>query len=383
MRDLLFNQRKLLLISREKGEKELRARSLLKMREELARRYERELKGADNWLKLCIRVTEKKSRLTKRVKADAHFIDVDSINGHWQRLQTEHLQKALLEIYFKSILESTISRAESIATERRLLYVQENLTRNKLAITRRIELMRSLQSEIRRDNFLRMKRSALNERLFPRTRKNLLQNVFGGWVRFFLWNRGHREAFELKYEVLKTRMEVDRRYRSGSSVEIADVKPPNPTFMQQHRSRPVQCVNCGVHYIEAQNTSLSCRFHAGEFNFRCPASCENPGKSKFCIIHKIRRWTCCDATVESVQGCCQRYHVPLQVDPTYSKILEGIREGKSATLMNLNAKYESMTREQDWVKVNNVAKKKHFETIAEGLVKDRETASRYATIKFE
>ena len=382
MRDLQFNQRKILLIAREKGEKELRARSLLKKRQELARRYERELKEADDWLKLCIRVTERKSRITKRVTADAHFIDVDSINGHWQRLQTEHLQKALLDIYFKSILESTISRAESIATERRLLCVQENLTQNKLAISRRIELMRGLASEIRRDNFMRMKRSALNERFFPRARKNLLQNVFGGWVRFFLWNRGHREAFELKFEVLKTRMEVDRRYRSSSPVGTADV-PLDHTIMQNHRERPVQCVHCGAHYIEAQNTSMSCRFHAGEFSFRCPVSCENPGKSKFCIIHKIRRWTCCDATVESVQGCCQRHHVPKEVDPTYSKILESIREGKSQTLAHLNVKYDSLTKEQDWVKVSDVTKKKHFEAIAEGLVKDRETANRYSTIKFE
>ena len=356
---------------------------MLKKRQELARRYERELKEADDWLKLCIRVTEKKSRLTKRVTADAHYIDVDSINGHWQRLQTEHLQKALLEIYFKSILESTISRAESIATERRLLYVQENLTRSKLAISRRIELMRSLQNEIRRDNLLRMKRSALNERFFPRTRKNLLQNVFGGWVRFFLWNRGHREAFELKYEVLKARMEVDRRYRSVNQTDIVDVKPPNPTLMQQHRERPVECVYCGVHYIESQNTSLSCRFHAGEFHFRCPASCEDPGRTKLCIVHKIRRWTCCDATAESIQGCCQRYHVPKEVDQVYNKILHSIREGKLETLASLNAKHEALTKEQDWVKVNDITKKKHFEAIAEGLVKDRETASRYSSIKFD
>ena len=383
MHDLRHNQRKLLLICRDKGEKELRARSLLGKRQELARRYEKEFKDADDWLKLCTRVTEKKFRLKKKVTTDAHFIDIDSINGHWQRLQTVQLQKALLEIYFKRIIESIISRAESIASERRLLNIQENLTRNKLAVSKRIQLMRGLQNEIKRDNLLRMKRSALNKILFPRTRANLLQNVFGGWVRFFLWNRGHREAFELKYEVLKTRMEVDRKYRSSNVVEPITSTSQDPTLMQHHRERPVQCRNCKMHYIESQNTSLSCRYHIGEFKFCCPANCEDPGKSRHCIVHKIRRWSCCDSTNESVEGCCQKYHIADEIDPIYSKLLRSIREKNAGVLESLNAKYEEITREQNWVKLNDVQKKKHFDVIAEGLAKDRDTVARFSSIKFD
>jgi hypothetical protein len=129
-----------------------------------------------------------------------------------------------------------------------------------------------------------------------------LQERFGGWVRFFLWNRGHKEAFELKYELIKRQLDLDRQFKeqlktknqraaskSDSNANANDKRKHFQTMMQKHRERTIQCKNCSQLFIESQNTSIACAFHSKTFTLACPKSCPNPGLTQLCSAHRMRR----------------------------------------------------------------------------------------------
>ena len=340
---------------------------------------------------LCIKNVEHKQKALTRIALDTQFIDIGSINQFWQRLETEELRKTLHSLYFTRIIDALIVNAESIALERRVFALQEELSVNKLAIMNRARLMRELSTNIRREDLLRMKRSALNKIYFPHSRRKLLEQIFCSWVRFFQWNRGHREAFEVKYEVIRNRMEIDRQYRQATDAKTNDKRKdvmgiPLPkesqkrtdtmTIMQQHHERPVQCRNCFVFYLEAQNISTACRYHKDEFIFSCPKSCEHQGASKLCIIHKMKRWACCDAIDANTVGCCLKYHVPVAEDAFYNSILEGIRTKNLHTLVDLTKKSDQLV-EAGWMEKHDKMKRRQLNAIERGLEEDRRLLDRF------
>ena len=100
--------------------------------------------------------------------------------------------------------------------------------------------------------------------------------------------RGHREAFAMKYELIKRQMDIDRKYKGQLKSSLPAPIPPtsspsfSPSFsssfsspmpgkslggygftaMQRHRERTVQCRVCSALYLETQNNSFSCRTHS-------------------------------------------------------------------------------------------------------------------------
>jgi hypothetical protein len=130
---------------------------------------------------------------------------------------------------------------------------------------------------------------------------------FGGWIRYFLWNRGHTEAFQLKYEVIKRQMDIDRQFKE--QLKSSKQKRPetnlkekignhvkgfshSQTIMQKHSERPVECANCSKFYLESQNTSIICEYHPKPFILSCPKTCSNPGLTALCAAHRMRRCFC-------------------------------------------------------------------------------------------
>jgi len=119
---------------------------------------------------------------------------------------------------------------------------------------------------------------------------------FSGWIRYFLWNRGHKEAFELKYELIKRQLDLDRQFKEqlkSSQTPAANNEKNKPkkiqTLMQRHRERSVQCKNCMKLYIESQNTSIICEYHPKSYTLACPKTCPNPGLTALCSAHRMRR----------------------------------------------------------------------------------------------
>jgi len=104
-------------------------------------------------------------------------IPSESVNGFYQRFATQLLRERLYLTYFRQIVESMVTRAEIIATERKIMKLQEELTINKVKLIDRIQAKQYLLNDIRRDEFLRMRRSLLNQKFFPRNRRAVVSSI--------------------------------------------------------------------------------------------------------------------------------------------------------------------------------------------------------------
>ena len=228
---------------------------------------------------------------------------------------------------------SIINRAETVATERRIMALQNHLSSNKALLMNRMSAMKKQWQELMRSDMMRLRRSELNKKFFPRHRKEVLMAKFGSWVRFFYWNRGHREAFEMKYEIIKRQLDIDRQFKAqlhGDKSSAEEEKKKNDralqSLMAKYKDRCVQCKSCLLFYVESNNNSISCTYHRGQFTVACPSTCKNPGLTAQCAAHRLRRWTCCDNTHRDVAGCGKKYHQPPDSDPIYDQVMEAIRE---------------------------------------------------------
>jgi deoxyribodipyrimidine photolyase-like uncharacterized protein len=78
--------------------------------------------------------------------------------------------------YFRQIVDAMVTRVEIIASERRLMKVQEELTINQIKILDRERAKQFLLNDIRREEFMRMRRSFLNEKFFPKNRRAVVRS---------------------------------------------------------------------------------------------------------------------------------------------------------------------------------------------------------------
>lgn len=387
--ELRDNIRKIAIFCREKGEEELRARSDHKQKEILAKKRDLEVQDASDWLALCERRAKHRDKLKRRVTSDCKWVDTFAITGFHQRFRTELLRERLYWVYFSQIVFSIVNRAETIATERMLFGIQEKLSISKSALDDRIDNMKKLWRSMQRGELLRMRRSTLNETIFKKARQETLHNSFSSWVRFYYWNRGHREAFSMKYEVIRRRMQLDRQFKGQmTGLPAAPNKAGKDprlgfglTTIQKHKERVVQCKKCTLFYVEAQNTAISCEYHAGKYAMDCPRSCPNPGLTKQCQNHRKRRWTCCDSTKQQIPGCSRMYHVPVDTDPTYDKIMNKLNDRDKDFLDWIAGKTTEMAG-SNWPREAYETNRGQINEIEEELERGKETAERYAQLKF-
>jgi hypothetical protein len=383
------NVRKLVTFCQQKGEEELKLLTVIKEKEIIARKRDQELSEASQWLEICQHRAKIRGKLKRRIESDCLWVDTDCVLGFLQRFRTERLRQRLYWIFFREVIASVICRAEIIATERKLLHSQEGLSANSHELVIKMRSMKSLWREYQREELMRTKRSALNKKFFRRLRRSTLAEAFGGWVRFHWWNRGHREAFQMKYEVLKRKLDLDRQFKQQLQTETERKKKKQEeeaehgtaTAIQRHRDRAVECKLCHSFYLESQNTSLSCLYHFGSFSIACPKSCTNPGLSPVCIAHRKRRWTCCDTGDPNAIGCGRKYHVPVASDPVYDAVMEKIVARDEAMLEDLNGKLAVAT-EEGWVQRARELKRGQVAKIEKEIGTARATAERFHTLKF-
>jgi hypothetical protein len=394
--DVKDNITRVLVYCREKGEEELKSRTELRQREQLARQRDQELAEADAWLQLCMRRARNRDKLKRRVFNDCKWVDTESINGFHQRFATELLRERLYLTYFRQIVDSIVNRSEIIATERKLLGLQESLSINKAHLVTKKKAMKGLLGDIRRDEYLRMRRSVLNEKMFGASRRACLQQRFGGWVRYYLWCRGNKDAYKLQYEIIKRQLDIDRQFKeqlrtkaeqdkhaAELAANIGKPKRDQPirTHMQKHRERTVQCRKCLRFYLESQNQSTVCQYHPKQYIMECPSTCPAPGLTVVCAAHRKMRWTCCDATKHDAGGCARRYHFPPESDPVYDKIMAKVNERDQEFLDALDAQVEE-ARKHDWPAKKHMAKRNMVFQIEDTIGKDRAAAERYKDLKF-
>lgn len=386
------NVRKLTTFCQQKGEQELKLITIIKEKEIIARKRDYELEEALKWLEICEHRSKIRSKLKRRIESDCLWVDTDCVLGFLQRFRTERLRKRLYWIFFRDVVYSIICRAEIIATERKLLLAQEGLSQNRELLLIKTNLMKNLWREYQREELMRTKRSALNKKFFPRMRKTTLFDSFTSWVRFYWWNRGHREAFEMKYEILKHKLDIERKYKKQLQTESEKIEQEKiekeekksediVTAIQKHRDRAVECKFCHLFYLESQNTSISCYYHFGTFSIACPKSCTNPGLSPVCIAHRKRRWTCCDSGDHNAIGCARKYHVPVDSDPIYDDVMNLIIQRDIGIVNELNEKLQKAD-DEEWIKKARDLKRGQVASIEKEIHIARSTAERFHNLKF-
>ena len=157
----------------------------------------------------------------------------------------------------------------------------------------------------------------------------------------------------MKYEILKRKIDIERQFKEQLALPTAEKNRTNSKSeftlaFDAHNQRSVQCKLCLNFYLESQNHSISCEYHSDVFGLFCPRSCPSPGLSAMCSAHRIRRWKCCDSTKADAIGCCRRYHVPVDSDPVYEKILEKVSKREIANANQVDELLQ-VSRRANWV----------------------------------
>lgn len=394
--DLRDNIKKIIVYCREKGEEELNKKSVLRKKETLASKRTKELEEAQAWYDLCERRAKTREKLKRKVTEDCKYVDTTAVCGFHQRFRTELLRQRLYYEYFHKIIHGIVNRAETIATERLMMGIQEKLSQNRDAIIFRTRGMKMLWREYQRDEHMRMRRSLLNTKFFPKNRIEILKDKFSGWVRYFYWNRGHREAFEMKYEVIRNQMLIDRQYKeqlikekpeqvASSSVSTTLKEAQDRelvTTLTGHKGRPVQCQMCLQFYFEASNTSVACIFHPFQFVTGCPSTCPNPGLTPLCIAHRTRRWKCCESTNPAMMGCSRRFHVQTGADPVYDKIMEKVNVRDRDALENIEKNYDKAVK-ANWPAKLQEKKREIINKLEDVVQAQKDTVARHKDIKWQ
>ena len=224
--------------------------------------------------------------------------------------------------------------------------------------------------------------------------------MYEGWVRFWLWHKGHKQAFELKYKMIKQELDLRRLYpetrddlerRENVTSKYGGDKLPvvRKTILQTHKMKSIECRYCQEFYLESQNHDSACAYHPGEYRVSCPKSCPGAADSKMvttkCMSHRFKRWTCCDVREEGSfgrNGCRFRFHMPPSGgDKDYRETVRVIEEKDGVILSELDENLDKV-RSQNHVLEAFKIKSDQLKEIHDGLIEERKVVEKYAKLKF-
>ena len=374
------NLRKVTLYCQRKGQEEMRAKAKARRRRGSCEERLRLQREAVDWLKTCVEQMERCSKMKLRVDRDTRYMDTKAIAGVYQRWETDRLHAALHHLYFRTLAHIICNRSELVATERRLMRVQEVLLLNANETVSKTESLGSLWRRHARKQLMSLRRSALGKRIFRKWQRRIIEQVFAGWCNFFQWHLGQKSAFELQHALNLNGKKIADLTPAATDHAVARLErqPRDRTLHEKFTERPVSCRHCGVRYAETGNHSDACRYHPGTFHLSCPRWC--PGLSTKCMAHRCKRWSCCDNRTEGAlgsNGCCTRFHVPVDVDPTF----EATVKKQDAEFYQKNSVLDEQLekiKEADWVLTASKVKKDQIKNIADQLTAERVIVKRFA-----
>mmetsp|Transcript_12691 Transcript_12691/g.23172 ORF Transcript_12691/g.23172 Transcript_12691/m.23172 type:complete len:801 (+) Transcript_12691:175-2577(+) len=394
------NCNKLKLYGQSKGKEELRMKAVAKKKRQHSDQCVEANDKAEAWRKRCQYVETKRHKNYEFMCEQTTFMDTDAITKFHQRWNTNMLHKKLHNLYFRTLAIIIANKAEIVAGERRMMRVQELLLNNEVDTKTKVKNMEDLWRNHNRESLMRLYRSGLGEKIFQKSRKKMLTLVFQGWVRYWLWHKGHKEAFELKFTMIKqeldlkrlypeTRDELERREYGVTKNGKDKVPTVRKTILQKHKARPIQCRYCQEFYVEEHNNNVACAYHPGEYRVSCPKTCPGFSDPKMvttkCMSHRCKRWTCCDVRDEGVfgrNGCEMRAHMPPPMgDPDYSEKVRKINAADKKVIDRLDSELEAV-RGQNHILEAFKIKSDQLKEIADDLIEERKVVKRYEKLKF-
>ena len=394
------NCRKLKLYGQSKGKEELRSRAIAKKKREHCGKCVAANTAAEKWRKRCQFVESKRKKNYDFMVEQTMFMDTNAVTKHYQRWETDILHERLHELYFRTLAIIIANKAEIVAGERRMMRVQELLLTNQTDTDRKVRAMGDLWRDHNRVELMRLYRSALGQKMFNKSRRKTLGLVFQGWQRYWLWHKGHKDAFELNYSMIKQELDLRRLYpETRDAMERKEygvtknggenVPEVRKTLLERHKDRPVQCRYCKEFYMEVHNNAVACSYHSGEYRTSCPKSCPgfyDPKKvTTKCMSHRCKRWTCCDVREEGKfgrNGCEYRFHMPpASGDPAYLSKVAKIQAADNKVLTKLESDL-SQVRGQNHILEAFKVKTDQLKDIEDDLIEQRKVVKRFEKLKF-
>ncbi|OQR81885.1 hypothetical protein THRCLA_11316 [Thraustotheca clavata] len=249
------------------------------------------------------------------------YMDSAVLHKRTQRFHTDYLSG---EKYFELLVQLIQERALTVATERHLFYLTQEIEKLDQESTAKSQKVKMLWRKHTRTTRLWLLRSELGHRFFRKERHHALQRAFQGWARVWTHAIIVRKAFDLRYSLLRQEHQLNEFETITKPHPVAS---PRETQLRKFQHRWIVCRLCKQRYSEAQNTKFSCIYHPGIYEVACVKTCGTRKGGTIqsnCMLHRAKRWVCCDDTNEGTfgsTGCKRRFHLPTRDDPIIQNMI--------------------------------------------------------------
>lgn len=148
MKLLAHNLQKLELLLQERGLISLKSQERWVTAKHIVAVRQEEREAARSWTDVCRNKLKQRKKIKRQIEQQCLWVDTTALSGFHQRYRTENLRRRIYDLYFQSLCEHLVVRAEIVATERQLMRIQEGLMANQAEML--LKVQRSLYQQLPR-----------------------------------------------------------------------------------------------------------------------------------------------------------------------------------------------------------------------------------------
>lgn len=363
-----------------------------RMKREHARACQERLKDATAVLELAIKKEEETAKAYQRIHFSNSTMDSEVIHGRPQRFKTVYLREQLHGRYFLLLTESIIRRAIVECSEREVVRLEETLANLQQERATKSKEVSRLKRKHRRAFHYSLRRAELGKLMFGGTQRRVLKEKFQQWVKLWSQRVMVRASFELKHRLLLQQQQI-RQVHTPSAIQAkAEHSGTKLSILHDHQKRRVQCRLCHREYSEEQNNRYACLYHPGAYELACVSTCATRRSdprgstaasiSASCMIHRARRWLCCDATEEGrygSNGCARRCHMPIRPNPALDQLVTRKADEEKSRVAQIEQQLLEL-QERNVVGKMKVSTKAVITKMERELAEKRTLAAKYHTL---
>ncbi|KAL4100502.1 hypothetical protein PRIC1_008294 [Phytophthora ramorum] len=368
-----------------------------KSKREYADKCRTRIEDADTSLSRAIQEKEKAILKHKRVHKLNATIDSEVLHGRVQRFRTSYLRDRLHTQYFALLTDSIVRRALVECSEREIVRLEtliKQLEQERIFKSKEVSV---LQRKRRRALRMRLRRAELGKMMFGHSQQRLVKEMFQRWTKLCSQRTRVRASFKMKHELLLQKQRLTMTTTSPMLKKqslLREIKaaiiPSRLSIMHDHQRRVLQCRLCRQKYSEEQNNRYSCVYHPGTYEFACGRTCETRRNASSgpaavpasCMMHRAKRWLCCDETDEGrygSSGCARRFHLPARNNPELADLVESKTTKEQTVLDQINQQLLEL-RERNVVGKLKLTTKSVVTKMEKDLAMQRETAAQFHII---
>lgn len=366
-----------------------------KLKREHADACQERLRSATVALERAIKHEDVCSSAYKKTHFRNSTMDSEVIHGRPQRFKTAYLRERLHGRYFLLLTELIVRRAIAESSKREVGRLEEKLQQlHDERVTKSKEVSR-LKRKHRRAFHLSLRRAELGKLMFGGSQRRLLREKFQQWVKLWSQRVTVRASFELKHSLLLQQHRIRAEPVAPAKLLKDEFGTTKLSIMHDHHTRRVQCRLCKREYSEEQNNRYACSYHPAAYEFACVRSCssrktEGSGGgggavgtvAASCMMHRAKRWLCCDATEEGRygdNGCARRYHMPTRASPALEQLVAQKSQQEKTLLEQIDQQLLEL-RERNIVGNMKAGAKAVVSKIERDLAEKRSVAAKFHTL---